>query len=41
MGMLAATELLAIIEDANLQPRQISIQPELVIRQSSAACPRG
>jgi LacI family transcriptional regulator len=41
MGMLAATELLAIIEDANLQPRQISIQPELVIRQSSATCPRG
>jgi LacI family transcriptional regulator len=39
MGILAATELLASIEDANLQPRQISIQPELVIRQSSAACP--
>jgi LacI family transcriptional regulator len=38
MGMMAAWELLASIEDANLQPRQISIMPELVIRQSSAAC---
>jgi DNA-binding LacI/PurR family transcriptional regulator len=41
MGMLAATKLLASIEDANLQPSRISILPELVIRQSSAACPRG
>ncbi|MGB9406244.1 MAG: substrate-binding domain-containing protein, partial [Terracidiphilus sp.] len=41
MGMLAASELLASIEDASLQPRLISIEPELVIRQSSAACPQG
>jgi LacI family transcriptional regulator len=40
MGMMAATELLASVEDGNLEPRQISILPELVIRQSSAACPR-
>jgi len=40
MGMLAATELLASIEDANLKPRQILILPELVIRQSSAVCPK-
>jgi DNA-binding LacI/PurR family transcriptional regulator len=38
--MMAATELLASVEDGNLEPRQISILPELVIRQSSAACPR-
>lgn len=41
MGILAATELLASIEDATLQPHEISILPELVIRQSTAACPRG
>jgi LacI family transcriptional regulator len=41
MGILAATKLLASIEDANLQPSRISILPELVIRQSSAACPQG
>lgn len=41
MGMMAATELLASIEDANLRPRQVSILPELVVRQSSAACPPG
>jgi len=40
MGMMAATELLASVEDGNLLPRQISILPELVIRQSSAACRR-
>jgi LacI family transcriptional regulator len=40
MGILAASELLASIEDASLQPRQISILPELVVRQSSAACPK-
>jgi LacI family transcriptional regulator len=37
MGMLAATEILASIEDPTLAPRQISIKPKLVIRQSSAA----
>jgi len=41
MGILAATKLLASIEDANLQPSRISILPELVIRQSSAACSQG
>jgi len=41
MGMLAASELLARIEDATSEPRQISIKPELVIRQSTAVCPRG
>lgn len=41
MGMLAASELLTSIEDAKGEPRQISIEPELVIRQSTAACPRG
>jgi LacI family transcriptional regulator len=40
MGMLAASEMLASIEDANMQPRRISIEPELVIRRSSAACPQ-
>ena len=40
MGMLAASEMLASIEDANMQPRRISIEPELVIRHSSAACPQ-
>jgi len=38
MGMLAASEMLASIEDAHLQPRCISIEPELVIRNSSAVC---
>jgi LacI family transcriptional regulator len=37
MGMLAATEILASIEDPTLKPHQISIKPKLVIRQSSAA----
>jgi len=40
MGMLAASEILASIEDAKLEPRRISIEPELVIRQSTAACPQ-
>lgn len=40
MGMLAASEMLASIEDANLEPRRISIEPELVIRRSSAPCPQ-
>lgn len=40
MGILAASELLASIEDASLQPRHISILPELMIRQSTAACSR-
>jgi LacI family transcriptional regulator len=40
MGMLAATELLACIENGQGESRLISIEPELVVRQSSAACPR-
>jgi DNA-binding LacI/PurR family transcriptional regulator len=40
MGRLAATEILASIENAELKPRRILIKPELVIRQSSAACPQ-
>jgi LacI family transcriptional regulator len=40
MGMLAASEMLASIEDVNMRPRRISIEPELVIRHSSAACPQ-
>jgi len=39
MGMLAASELLACIEDSKSEPRQIFIKPELVIRQSTAVCP--
>ena len=41
MGVMAATELLAKIEDAARKTRRISIKPVLVIRQSSALCPRG
>lgn len=41
MGMLAAEELLASIENSKSEPRQIFIKPELVIRQSTAVCPRG
>jgi LacI family transcriptional regulator len=41
MGMLAAAEILASIEDPHLEPRHISIKPELVIRQSTAVCRRG
>jgi LacI family transcriptional regulator len=41
MGMLAATEILASIENAEMEPRRILIKPELVIRQSSAVCPKG
>ena len=40
MGVMAATELLAQIEDSRREPRRISVKPELVIRQSSAICPR-
>jgi LacI family transcriptional regulator len=40
MGMLAASELLASIEGSKSEPRQIFIKPELVIRQSTAACPQ-
>jgi LacI family transcriptional regulator len=40
MGMLAASELLAIIEGSKSEPRQIFIKPELVIRQSTAVCPQ-
>ena len=38
MGMLAASELLASIEGSKSEPHQILIKPELVIRQSTAAC---
>lgn len=41
MGMLAAAEILARIEDATIGPRQISIEPDLVIRQTTAVCPQG
>jgi DNA-binding LacI/PurR family transcriptional regulator len=41
MGVMAATELLARIEDASREPHHISVKPELMIRQSSAVCPRG
>jgi LacI family transcriptional regulator len=40
MGMLAASEILARIEDAQSEPRSILIEPELIIRQSSGACPK-
>ncbi|MGC9199350.1 MAG: LacI family DNA-binding transcriptional regulator [Acidobacteriaceae bacterium] len=40
MGMLAATEILTRIEDAQSQPHNIVIQPELIIRQSSGPAPR-
>lgn len=40
MGVMAATELLARIEDPNRKPRRISIKPELMVRQSSAVCRR-
>jgi LacI family transcriptional regulator len=40
MGMLAASELLASIEGSKSEPHQILIKPELVIRQSTAACPQ-
>jgi LacI family transcriptional regulator len=39
MGMLAASEILASIENPELEPRHILIDPELVIRQSTAVCP--
>jgi LacI family transcriptional regulator len=40
MGRLAATEILARIENTDLEPRRILLEPELVIRQSSAVCPQ-
>ncbi len=40
MGMLAASEIMARIEDAQSEPHNILIEPELVIRQSSAPCPK-
>jgi LacI family transcriptional regulator len=40
MGMLAATEILARIENPAMEPRNILLKPELMIRQSSAACPQ-
>lgn len=40
MGTLAASEMLVRIEDPGSEPRRISIEPELVVRQSSAVCPR-
>ena len=41
MGVLAASEILARIENPDMEPRNILLKPELVIRQSSAACPQG
>ena len=41
MGVLAATELLERIENASMDTRSILIKPELVIRESSIACPQG
>jgi len=41
MGMMAASEILASIENADREPRRILIKPELVIRQSSGVCPIG
>lgn len=41
MGMLAAAELLERIESASGDTRSILIKPELVIRQSTVACPQG
>ena len=41
MGVLAATEVLALIEKARMEPRRIFIKPELVIRQSTVSCPQG
>jgi LacI family transcriptional regulator len=41
MGAMAATELLAKIEDPTSKPRRISVKPKLIIRQSSAVCARG
>jgi LacI family transcriptional regulator len=41
MGVMAATELLARIEDGTRKPRCISVKPELKIRQSSAVCAGG
>jgi LacI family transcriptional regulator len=41
MGMMAASEILASIENADMEPRRILIKPELVIRQSSVICPQG
>jgi LacI family transcriptional regulator len=38
IGALAASELLASIEDPALEPRRILIAPELVLRQSTAPC---
>jgi DNA-binding LacI/PurR family transcriptional regulator len=41
MGVLAASEILAHIEGPDMEPRNILLKPELVIRQSSAVCPQG
>jgi DNA-binding LacI/PurR family transcriptional regulator len=40
MGVVAASEILARIENPNLEPRNIVLKPELVIRQSSGVCPQ-
>jgi DNA-binding LacI/PurR family transcriptional regulator len=40
MGMQAAKEILASIEHPQLEPRRISIEPRLVIRQSTTVCLR-
>ena len=40
MGVLAASEILARIENPNMEPRSIVLLPELVIRRSSDVCPQ-
>jgi LacI family transcriptional regulator len=41
MGVVAASEILARIENPDMEPRNIVIKPELVIRQSTVVCPQG
>jgi LacI family transcriptional regulator len=41
MGMMAASEILARIENPRLEPRQILIEPGLIVRQSTGVCPSG
>jgi LacI family transcriptional regulator len=41
MGVLAASEVLARIENADMEPHRIVVEPELIIRQSTTACSGG